>query len=151
MQMMFVQPGGAGCAVSLHCPFVLHVPQGPHNLCVNLWDFSIQEGLESLLIWSQFSYKPPNFPETGKAREQQVLQEVTFLLYSEITKIISSSITFVVCLMFQVPFKGVNSCFVSNFMIYVRKGNYFCLIISGICVILVELFQVKIMVSKQNI
>jgi len=68
-----------------------------------------------------------------------VLQEVIFLLRSETTKIISCPIIFVVCLILQGSLKGVNWRFLRNFIMCVRKGNYFCLIKSGICVTLVEL------------
>lgn len=140
MQMIFVQAGGAGCVVSFHCPFVLHMPQRLHISCTNLWEVPVQGGLESVLIWCQFCQKELNFPETSKAREQQVLQKVTFLLRN-----------LLVCLIIQVYSKGVNSGFLRNFIMCVRKGNYFCLIKSGICVIIVELFQAKIMILKQNI
>lgn len=60
-----------------------------------------------------------------------MLQEVTFIL---------RNLLFVVCLIIQVSSKGVNSGFLRNFIMRVRKENYFCLIKSGICVIIVELF-----------
>lgn len=54
-------------------------------------ELSVQEELESVLIWSQLCYKEPDFPKPGKAREQQVLQEVTSS-HSGITKIITDNI-----------------------------------------------------------